>query len=772
MSSRGPLSQSFPQTIRHSVRFASRSSENSAERMDDDEEALVPQEQAKQSPRTVSQERGPPVAGRENVSRRYKLTIAGFGVAATALVLFAAFSPSFVDHDTHDIAIFGKTTKLLKIYSSTTAEFPNVELSVGNNLDNDLGVHGPYKTSSADGTSKTYLWKDGAGSGVANMTIFVDRNTSCVTVRWRSFQSDLFRPSYNDCIALGSDHWYGGGELFAQYWPLETGVSMNATPFLSHDVLNTPDKPVWGSVLEPLFISSKGLVVRANDSAPLFVSMSPSLDDRGTGAQLCLIGEFNEDLYPNIATTSDVSLEYSICMMSDPVTAYRHLVSTGYLQKPKQTPNLAMFRYPMWSTSQSIKDFSPAAVANYTALIKRLNFTYSVMEVDSKLMQNYGDFVIDNRTLPDPAKFFSDLRNDGFIVSLWQSPFINVGSVNFDFAVRQGYLVRGSNGEVNLVRWWNGYAGVVDITNPNATAWFIGQLKSLQSLGVDTFQFHCGEVEYLPLQHITKQPLRNPNEFSRRYVETVTALNRGTAVIRAAYRVQQLGSFVALMDRSFTWGLDSGLHSLITATLTFSVLGYPYVLPDYIGGGVGAGQSISPGNLPDPELFIRWAQLSAFLPAMQFATPPWWYGGSALAQTVLARSRNAVALHTALSEHVIEQLARNATETGEPIVRPLWWIAPSDAVALRSSTQFMVGDAVLVAAVLQPLSQAPTQKVYVPAGCWQHCNGTVFTSARGLWLTERLSLDSIPYLCRLGNVAACPAHASTDGTFCSQQPCR
>lgn len=30
-------------------------------------------------------------------------------------------------------------------------------------------------------------------------------------------------------------------------------------------------------------------------------------------------------------------------------------------------------------------------------------------------------------------------------------------------------------------------------------------------------------------------------------------------------------------------------------------------------------------GLPDRELYIRWLELSAFMPAMQFSIPPWAY---------------------------------------------------------------------------------------------------------------------------------------------------
>ena len=87
--------------------------------------------------------------------------------------------------------------------------------------------------------------------------------------------------------------------------------------------------------------------------------------------------------------------------------------------------------------------------------------------------------------------------------------------------------------------------------------------------------------------------------------------------VRVGARTQNLPIFVRMLDRESTWGLpDNGLKSVLTASLFMSIIGYPYVLPDMIGGN---GYVVH----PDYELFVRWTQLNAFLPAMQFSIPPW-----------------------------------------------------------------------------------------------------------------------------------------------------
>jgi hypothetical protein len=42
--------------------------------------------------------------------------------------------------------------------------------------------------------------------------------------------------------------------------------------------------------------------------------------------------------------------------------------------------------------------------------------------------------------------------------------------------------------------------------------------------------------------------------------------------------------FTFLIDKSSTWGYDNGLKSMVTTLLQFGIVGYPFVLPDMIGG--------------------------------------------------------------------------------------------------------------------------------------------------------------------------------------------
>ena len=75
--------------------------------------------------------------------------------------------------------------------------------------------------------------------------------------------------------------------------------------------------------------------------------------------------------------------------------------------------------------------------------------------------------------------------------------------------------------------------------------------------------------------------------------------------------------------------------------------GYPFVLPDMVGGNGYNGR-------PERELFLRWLQLSVFLPAIQFSYPPWLYDQQVCPQ------------HTCAPEHL-------NTWTPEHLDTCRWW---------------------------------------------------------------------------------------------------
>jgi len=166
-----------------------------------------------------------------------------------------------------------------------------------------------------------------------------------------------------------------------------------------------------------------------------------------------------------------------------------------------------------------------------------------------------------------------------------------------------------------------------------------------------------------------------------------------------------------------------------------SIAGYPYMLPDMIGGNAY-------GNFPSKELYIRWLQLNALMPTLQFSITPWDFKESS--QEVINVTKSMLKLHEQYTPLIIE-LAKNAVATGEPILRPLWWIAPNDENTYSIDDEFLVGNNLLVA----PVTTDATRKrnIYLPAGEWTDHKGVVHKGGQTL-KDFSVNLDELPYFTR------------------------
>ena len=241
------------------------------------------------------------------------------------------------------------------------------------------------------------------------------------------------------------------------------------------------------------------------------------------------------------------------------------------------------------------------------------------------------------------------------------------------------------------------------MTNPSALEWFFERLEELQvRTGLDGFKFDAGEACFLPSDAVTHQKV-NPNEYTQHYVQAVSKHYRLTEV-RSGWKNQRAPIFFRQWDKTTAWGLGNGLHSVLTGILALGLSGYRFILPDMVGGNEYDEKA-------DAEMMIRWTQLNALLPAMQFSLAPWDYG---VGSTDLCRQF--ANLHEEFAPKIIEIAKRSITK-GLPIIRPIFWLDPSDEHALICDDEFLLGDDFLVAPVVSPYTRK--RDIFLPNGKWQ-----------------------------------------------------
>ena len=231
-------------------------------------------------------------------------------------------------------------------------------------------------------------------------------------------------------------------------------------------------------------------------------------------------------------------------------------------------------------------------------------------------------------------------------------------------------------------------------------------------------QFDAGEAHFVPHSHLTMRHMISSNEYSSLWAEL--AYNADAEVrsqeVRVGWGTQRLPIFVRLMDRSRLFNRNGGLGSVIPSVLTLSVLGYPFILPDMIGGSptiediMGESKTEISDKLHQRGVYMRWLQASIFLPGLQFSVGPWNYD-----EKVVNLTRQLLAMREKYVPRILE-LAEESVATGDPIIRPLWWVAPEDPEALVVSDEFLVGDDILVAPIV--VDGARKRDIFLPQGRW------------------------------------------------------
>jgi myogenesis-regulating glycosidase len=509
-----------------------------------------------------------------------------------------------------------------------------------------------------------------------------------------------------------SGHWFGHGELLHQRLPLER-LMLPLSPFETYD--NGPAgqscklTPAWYSSTGALVMAHSPVSVGSNQPPEDFPRYNWTLGaEKGPFAHRPFMDEENQG--DGLLTLAGKDLHLNLYFASDAVSAYQSLI--GQVGHPTQTPPAELFAKPTWTTWARYKTaVSQEGVLKFAGEIIENKYPYGVLEIDDRWQSHYGDISFDPVRFPEPKGMIDQLHEKGFKVTAWVIPFLDPDSAAFAEGASKNFLVRRLDGSPYLVPWWQGRGGLLDVTNPSALAWFLARLRRLQvQTGLDGYKFDAGEACFLPVDAVTHQTI-HPNEYTHLYVDFV-GRHFSLTEVRSGWLNQRSPIFFRQWDKWTAWGADNGLHSVLTGILALGLTGYPFILPDMVGGNAYDTQA-------DAELMIRWTQLNALLPAMQFSLALWDYGDAC--NEICRRYAD---LHTEFAPRIIK-VAAEAARSGAPIIRPLWWLAPPDEKFLLCDDQFLLGNDILVAPVLYP--NVRKRDILLPPGQWRdHWNGQIF----------------------------------------------
>lgn len=139
----------------------------------------------------------------------------------------------------------------------------------------------------------------------------------------------------SDCISLdtGRLHWYGGPQIFHQYWPIEK-LSLANYSYVAKQQDNV-------GVAERYWLNSMGSFVFVDETTPLFINQN--VGDRNT---LCLTVQ---NSLPYNVRRASIPFVYYIGVGVDAKQAHKGAVK-NFLKKPTGVPDDRMIQHPIWST--------------------------------------------------------------------------------------------------------------------------------------------------------------------------------------------------------------------------------------------------------------------------------------------------------------------------------------------------------------------------------------------------------------------------------------
>lgn len=490
-------------------------------------------------------------------------------------------------------------------------------------------------------------------------------------------------------------HWYGhgetgtpaGGPYTDQPWPLDAGqVDQEDFSAASYQMVD----PFWFTA------SSAGLYVDTGDT------MDVSLNAGGDG-----LGRFTVE--------SGTTYRATVFVESTPRAVYRDYI--GIVGKPRQSDaTYEQYAKPLWNSwAQFYTKVDQDKILDYATDLHDNGLEGHTVQLDDKWESNYGNMTFDPKAYPDPRAMSDRIHDLGYDFGLWVTLWINLDSTNYRYAADHDYLLRDAADPTKpcTVTWWNGTAGIVDLANPEAKAWYQSTLRKLMdTYRVDGLKFDTRFFD----DNCAGRDGHTRTDYQRLGSELADSYDLQGAGIRVHWgrSAHESGFVIRQIDKGTGW---NSLKASVTQNLALSTIGYPFVETDMIGGSLGQ-------PAPTKEVLVRWAQSASYMPLMYASTSPVDTIDPTTGQMVdydeetVALYREAIARHERLAPYIWDQV-RHTLRTGDPIVRPLFFDFPRDRASYTVADQWMLGPAVLAA---PNLTSAPSRDIHLPPGTWYDVN--------------------------------------------------
>lgn len=401
-------------------------------------------------------------------------------------------------------------------------------------------------------------------------------------------------------------------------------------------------------------------------------------------------------------------------------------------------------RFPRWASGfwqSKLRYEDQDELLKVAREYKRRGIPLSAIVIDYFHWTEQGEWKLDPNYWPDPEGMCKELDGMGVkpVVSIW--PTINPNSENFKYMDERNMLLRTERGQYGVFDFY-GQQTYIDPTNPETREYVWSKIReNYYKTGIKNYWLDEAEPEINPVHFDNirfykgngeEVGLIYPYYYSRLFYDGLKKAGEKEIIslVRAAWiGSQRFGALVWSGDIPSTF---ESLRMSVKTGLNMAMCGIPWWCSD-IGGFWGADIESDYFR----ELIVRWFQFGVFCPvtrlhgarkrtANQIERHPgikersggdneiWSFG-----EKVYSILKELVELRERLRPY-IHKYMDIASETGAPVMRPMFFNYPEDEVCYNLGDQYIFGEEILFAPIVY---QGQTDRnVYLPSGTWIDVN--------------------------------------------------
>jgi len=416
---------------------------------------------------------------------------------------------------------------------------------------------------------------------------------------------------------------------------------------------------------------------------------------------------------------------------------------------------------PKWALGYHQSRYSYKSEEEVRELVrtfKEKSIPLDAVYLDIHYMDGYRVFTFNKNRFPHPEQMVKDLREVGVRIVPIVDPGVkrDVEYAIYKEGMSKHYFCQYIDGEVYHGDVWPGSSAFPDFTNRDVRLWWGKRHKFYTDLGIEGIWNDMNEpsvfneTKTMDLSVIHEN---DGNPKSHRELHNVYGLMMGAStynglkqtldnkrpfvLTRAGYAGVQRYATVWTGDNRSFW---EHLQMTLPMCMNLGISGVAFSGPD-VGGF---------SNDSNGELLTRWTQVGMFTPYFRnhsvlesIHQEPWSFGEEY--EQIIKRY---------IEERYVWMpylyiLFKEASETGMPVMRPLFLEYPHDARTNNINDQFMIGSDVVVTPILTP--STTHRSIYLPEGRWvDYWTGKQFNG--GQYHLIHAELDTLPIFIKEGAI--------------------